>query len=679
MYELFLTLHLIGVIFGAGSALVSDTLFFGVIRDRNINTTELKLLSLVSSLVWIGVGILVISGFVMLVVGDFVFLGEPSFQMKMLLVTLVIINGILFHKHHIPFLKKMVKVKNLEDDISDNVSDRHHFKYMFVSGAISMISWLAIIILGSMQSIDLSFFNLLLIYLGSLGVSILASQLILQHLFPKHHPRKEKKHSFHRGIWAYILFTLVMLFAFISFYTLFGTNQSISNNRVDTTIELTPKSELEVSTNSHVAYAPEVPPSSSHTNQKFFEVKLEVLENVCTIDDENNLKHDTWGYRVEGDDEIFCGSPGPVLRGRVGDMARITLTNPRENIHPHNIDFHAVTGQGGGARDLTVAPGETASIDVRLLYPGSFMYHCAYGDVPVHIARGMSGMFIVDPAEPLPEVDHEWSVMQSEWYLTDPDEDGNVDLDRERLFEETPNLITFNGRTDALLGDNALNMNVGERARIYFVNEGLNKTSNFHPIGSHWDIVYPEGATHPANTVIHGSQSTSVVAGGGTVVELVAQVPSDVVLVDHALTRAFYKGAKGVISIAGEENHEIYEVSRAPQSLEEKEEEETSIANAIQVIIPKGSSAPTMADRAYQPNYVKIKKGETITWTNKDSVMHTVTSGTSDGSIRNPDGKFYSDVIRPGKTFTHTFNEVGEFPYYCSPHPWAQGTVVVEE
>ena len=230
MYELFLTLHLIGVILGAGSALVSDALFFGVIRDRNINTTELNMLSLVSRLVWIGIAALIISGIVMLTLGSFALLGEPSFQMKMLLVILIIINGILFHKQHLPFLKKMVKVKNIEKNISDNISDRHHFKYMFVSGALSMISWLAVIILGSMRSIDLSFFSLLLIYLGSLGVSILASQLILQHLFPGLHPKNKKKHSFHRGIWPYIFFILIVVFAFISFFiALFRSAERVAN------------------------------------------------------------------------------------------------------------------------------------------------------------------------------------------------------------------------------------------------------------------------------------------------------------------------------------------------------------------------------------------------------------------------------------------------------------------
>jgi len=90
------------------------------------------------------------------------------------------------------------------------------------------------------------------------------------------------------------------------------------------------------------------------------------------------------------------------------------------------------------------------------------------------------------------------------------------------------------------------------------VNEGLNLDSNFHPIGSHWDLVYPEAATHQSNRAIRGSQSTLVVAGGGTVVELDALVPSTVILVDHALVRTFYKGAIGTIVISGPEQPELF-------------------------------------------------------------------------------------------------------------------------
>ena len=71
----------------------------------------------------------------------------------------------------------------------------------------------------------------------------------------------------------------------------------------------------------------------------------------------------------------------------------------------------------------------TAIIEARLLYPGMFMYHCAMGDVPEHISRGMYGGILVDPAEPLPDVDHEWYIVQSEYYTT---------LDRARPRRDRP-------------------------------------------------------------------------------------------------------------------------------------------------------------------------------------------------------------------------------------------------
>jgi len=172
----------------------------------------------------------------------------------------------------------------------------------------------------------------------------------------------------------------------------------------------------------------------------------------------------------------------------------------------------------------------------------------------------MYGMFVVDPEVPLPEVDHEWAMVQSEWYVDEPDASGSAAFNRQAVTDENPRFVTFNGRIGALTGDNTLAMNVGERARIYFVNEGLALDSNFHPIGSQWDVVYPEGATHQANRVIRGSQSTLVVAGGGTVVEMEGIVPSTILLVDHALARTFDKGALATIVVSGDSNPEVFGV-----------------------------------------------------------------------------------------------------------------------
>ena len=428
----------------------------------------------------------------------------------------------------------------------------------------------------------------------------------------------------------------------------------------------------------HVAYAPAVPAPIARSDQRVIDIHLESIEGVCPLDPAHDVSTTMWGFRVAGDAAVTCGSPGPVLRGRVGDIARITLTNLPGNTTPHNIDFHAVTGQGGGAAALTVLPGESATIQIRLLYTGAFMYHCAYGDVPVHIAHGMYGMFIVDPETPHAPVAHEWAVMQSEWYVSAAGEGGMAAFDPDALRLEEPSFVTFNGRTDALTGDNTLRMRVGERARIYFVNEGLNLDSNFHPIGSQWDSVYPEAATHPANRVIRGSQSTLVVAGGGTVVELDGLVPSTVILVDHALVRTFYKGAIGTIVIEGDENPELFSVVQAPGGEGEPGTTSTTAAAAdVEVEITPEAFLPENAETAFSPRELTVPVGTTVRWVNGDAMLHSVTSGESDGTVGTPDGRFDSGFLEPGDAFTFTFTEPGTYRYFCLPHPFMTGTITV--
>lgn len=92
-------------------------------------------------------------------------------------------------------------------------------------------------------------------------------------------------------------------------------------------------------------------------------------------------------------------------------------------------------------------------------------------------------------------------------------------------------------------------------------------------------------------------------------------------------------------------------------------------------IIP-GSTSKTQ--NAFDPNPVQVKVGDTVTWTNNDSTPHTVTSG-SNGQ---PDGKFNSSpnlnpLLAPGQTFQHTFEQAGQYQYFCALHPNMVGTVSV--
>jgi nitrite reductase (NO-forming) len=434
-----------------------------------------------------------------------------------------------------------------------------------------------------------------------------------------------------------------------------------------------------------------MPPPAERSDQAIVDVTFEVVENVSTIDPAKGTEHETWGYKlVDGPEGLVVGTPGPVIRARVGDVLRFTSTNPEGNQHPHNVDFHAVTGQGGGAEATTVAPGETRTIEARLLYPGFFMYHCAYGDVPAHISHGMYGGILVDPETPLPTVDHEWYVVQSEYYTTK----GDGQLDREAVTDEAPSHVVFNGAVGALTDDNALQMNVGERGRVYFVNAGLNLTSNFHPIGSHWDTVYPEAAL--LNTPIRGSQTTLVPAGGGTVVELAGQVPQTVVLVDHALARAFDKGAIGHIVIGGDENPEIFEEvapadaaqgdsagaveSEQPNAAGASGAAGSGASEAVSILAGSGefqadNDPDEFADSEdpgdYSVNVLEVKVGDTVTWTNNDEGMiHTVTAA---------DGSFDSGFLATGDTWSYTFTEPGEFEYLCTPHPWMRAKVIASE
>ena len=94
------------------------------------------------------------------------------------------------------------------------------------------------------------------------------------------------------------------------------------------------------------------------------------------------------------------------------------------------------------------------------------------------------------------------------------------------------------------------------------------------------------------------------------------------------------------------------------------------------VDITTGSSSKTTD--AFAPNPINIKVGDTVTWTNKDTTPHTVTSG-SNGT---PDGKFnsspdFNPLLAPQQKFNNTFAEAGTFPYYCGLHINMVGTVVV--
>lgn len=145
--------------------------------------------------------------------------------------------------------------------------------------------------------------------------------------------------------------------------------------------------------------------------------------------------------------------------------------------------------------------------------------------------------------------------MQGEFYTTGTlGKQGLQIFDSRALLDGNPQYIVFNGKTQALTVDN-MQVQVGQKVRIFFGNGGVNLISSFHVIGEIFDYVWQEASL--TSTPLTDVQTTLVPAGGATVVDFTPQVPGNYVLVDHALSRV-ERGAWGVLRITGPENKDVF-------------------------------------------------------------------------------------------------------------------------
>jgi plastocyanin len=108
----------------------------------------------------------------------------------------------------------------------------------------------------------------------------------------------------------------------------------------------------------------------------------------------------------------------------------------------------------------------------------------------------------------------------------------------------------------------------------------------------------------------------------------------------------------------------------------QKQEQKQMGPKTVNVSIPAGSSVPGCeeSNECYVPHSVSISKGDTVSWSNDDTAAHTVTSGSP---ANGPDGKFDSSLIMAGSVYEFTFEQAGNYDYFCMVHPWMIGTVQV--
>lgn len=276
-------------------------------------------------------------------------------------------------------------------------------------------------------------------------------------------------------------------------------------------------------------------------------VDLETLEVNGLLADGTTFTYWTFNGQV----------PGPFIRVRVDDTVEVHMKNAASSSMPHSVDFHAVTGPGGGAVYTNTAPGQETTVTFRALNPGLYVYHCATPMVAQHIANGMYGLILVEPEGGLSKVDREFYVMQGEIYTSGPfGQKGHQPDSVQKLLAETPEYFVFNGAVGALTTHKPLKANVGETVRLFFGVGGPNFISSFHVIGEIFDRVYDQGAlTSPPLTNV---QTTLVPPGGAAMIEFKLQVPGRYILVDHALSR-MQRGLAGYLLVEGPPAPEIFD------------------------------------------------------------------------------------------------------------------------
>ena len=298
----------------------------------------------------------------------------------------------------------------------------------------------------------------------------------------------------------------------------------------------------------------EVPAPIGPREPQIVRIDLETVEIEGQLADGTTYKYWTFNGKV----------PGPFFRVRVGDTIEVHLKNLTNSTMAHSVDFHAVTGPGGGAVMTQTPPGEETSFTAKAISPGLYVYHCATPMVAQHIANGMYGLILVEPEEGLPPVDREFYVMQGEIYTHEAfGSTGLLTENTQALLNEDPEYLVFNGAVGGLTEMKPLQANVGETVRIFFGVGGPNFTSSFHVIGEIFDRVYDQASlTSPPLTNV---QTTTVPPGGATMVELRLEVPGNFILVDHALAR-LQRGLAGFLVIEGPENPEIIDGTVVPGS-----------------------------------------------------------------------------------------------------------------
>ena len=397
-----------------------------------------------------------------------------------------------------------------------------------------------------------------------------------------------------------------------------------------------------------------------------------VVAEDTTIEIAPDVRVEAWTYNGT--------IPGPTLRATEGDRVIINFINNGKL--PHTMHFHGDHNEKNDGVFQEVLPGESYTYDFIAEPSGVFMYHCHVMPVSAHVRNGLYGAFIVDPKEGV-EPAREYVLVKGEYDLEDQE-------------TWTPDYVFFNGYADQYWS-NPLPAKTDELVRLYYVDMGAIPAFGFHIHGAIFEtFVSGIWENEPIKT-----QTWEVGPGNAAIFEAKWKEPGRYLFHLHGVpeekgTMAYFNvqdpspDATDGIDVAINQSIYMWEWQKQIAQELQNPDADGKITNTVasngheghsplpispssgpQIIetdlceIENGSAVKS-SNKSYYPKISQIKVGDTISWTNKDISVHTVTS---------TDEIFDSGMLMPGDTFEQKFTESGLYDYFCILHPWMTGTI----
>lgn len=422
-----------------------------------------------------------------------------------------------------------------------------------------------------------------------------------------------------------------------------------------------------------------------------------IAENT-TLEIAPGLRVDAWTYNGT--------MPGPTITAVEGDRVIVHFIN--KTPLPHTIHFHGDHPSEQDGVFEEIGPNGTYTYDFIAHPAGALGYHCHVPPVMQHVRMGLYGAFIVYPATPLPPA-REYVFVDGEY-------------DTQNQLNPLPEYYMFNGYVEQYQ-THPLPAKTNETVRIYLINLGMSPAYGMHIHGTLFKA-YPSGIwSNPPMDV----QSWEIASGNTAILEAKWPWPGKFTFHFHGIPEE--RGAMGYFNVTnatledvdGKDiainksismdawqmnltkslqkqdsygnvtviNSESVEpntghmgmsddshngMMRGNESSGSDNDNDSNDATKVSIV----PGATTLGDKAYSPDHLKIKVGSTVLWTNDDSNMHTVTSGTPNS----PDAGASFDsgitsLLTTSKTFAHKFTSVGDFHYFCRLHPTMVGEVEV--